>query len=119
MAVRHAGLLALDVSTTKLILTPASGSVNGSGNNTLVTPTVGKKLRLAYISYNPSLAVEAGFRFGAAGTLFLRNKLTAGGSIVAKDFGDLRCLEGAIDEALILNLSVGVATIWNALYTEM
>lgn len=99
-------------------LTPASGSVSSSGNNTVVTPASGKYLRLAYASYNPALAVEAGFRFGAAGTLFLRNSVSAG-AVVAKDFGDMRCLEGAVDEPLILNLSVGVATIWNALYQEV
>ena len=114
----QATLAAIDTSTTKLQLTPASGSVNGVGNNTLLTPSSGKKLRLSYASYNPALAVEAAFRFGAAGTLFLRNSLTVSG-VVSKDFGDMRYLEGAVDEPLILNLSLGVATIWNALYTEI
>ena len=111
-------LAAIDTSTAKLALTPASGSVTGLGNNTLITPASGKKIRLSYVSYNPALAVEAGFRFGAAGTLFLRNSIGAG-SVVSKDFGDMRYVEGAVDEALILNLSVGVATIWNALYVEV
>lgn len=118
-AATQATLAAIDSSTTKLALTVASGSVNGIGNNTLITPASGKKLRVSYASYNPALAVEAAFRFGAAGTLFLRNSLTAGGGVIAKDFGDMRYVEGAVDEALILNLSLGVATIWNALYTEV
>lgn len=106
-------------STTDVrILTANSGSVSGVGNNTLITPASGKYLRLAYASYNPVSAVEAGFRFGATGTLFLRNSVGAG-SVVAKDFGDMRCWDGGVDEPLILNLSVGVATIWNALYTEV
>ena len=117
-AATQATLAAIDTSTSKVALVVASGSVNGSGNNTLITPASGKKLRLSYVSYNPALAVEAAFRFGAAGTLFLRNSLSAGG-VVAKDFGDLRYIEGAVDEALVLNLSLGVATIWNALYTEI
>ena len=111
-------LAAIDANTDLRLLTTGSGSVTGIGNNTLLTPSSGKKLRLAYASYNPALAVEAGFRFGAAGTLFLRNSIGAG-AVVAKDFGDMRYIEGAVDEALILNLSVGVATIWNALFTEV
>lgn len=96
----------------------ASGQVNGGGNNTLLTPTAGKKLRIHYFSYNPLLAVEAAFRFGASGTLFLRNNVTAN-SIVAKEFGTNRGWEGAVDEALILNLSLGVSVNWNVVYSEV
>lgn len=116
-ATEDARLAAIESATAKLSLTPASGSVSGLGNNTLLTPAAGKKLRLAYASYNPALAVEAAFRFGAAGALFLRNSVGAG-AVIAKDFGDMRYVEGAVNEPLILNLSVGVATIWNALYVE-
>lgn len=111
-------LSAIDTNTAKLKLLTASGSVNGLGNNTCVTPTAGKKLRISYLSYNPALAVEAAWRFGATGSLFLRNSVVAN-SVVAKDFGDMRYLEGAVDEALILNLSLAVATIWNCLYVEV
>lgn len=99
-------------------LTPASGQVNGLGNNTLITPASGKKLRLYYANYNPLLAVEAAFRFGAAGTLFLRANVVAN-SVIGKDWGDFRYVEGAVDEALILNLSLAVATNWNAMYVEV
>lgn len=95
-----------------------SGSVSGLGNNAVLTPSTGKKLRVSYLSYNPALAVEAAFRFGAGGTLILRNSVTAN-AVVAKDFGDMRYIEGAVDEPLYLNLSIGVATLWNALYTEV
>lgn len=100
-------------------VTPTSGSASSSGNNTLITPTSGKKLRIFYLAYNPSAANEVAFRFGAAGGLFLRNSLTVGGSVIAKDFGDLRYIEGAVDETLVLNLSSGSTTIWNAIYTEI
>lgn len=100
-------------------LTPVSGAASSSGNNTVLTPTSGHKLRLYYVAYNPSAACECAFRFGAAGPLFLRNNLTQAGSVVAKDFGDVRYLEGAIDESLILNLSGAVSTIWNAFYVEV
>lgn len=112
-------LAAIDTSTAKVKLTAASGSVLGIGNNTLITPAAGKKLRISYLSYNPILAVECAFRFGAAGALFLRNNLTTAGAVIAKDMGDLRYLEGAVDEPLILNLSLAVATIWNAFYVEV
>lgn len=100
-------------------LTPVSGSVSSSGNNTLITPTSGKKLRVYYLAYNPSAAVECAFRFGAAGALFLRNNLTQGGSVVAKDYGDGKYIQGATNEALVLNLSGAVATIWNVNYIEV
>lgn len=106
------------VSVSTMSPTHASGQVNGSGNNTLITPAAGKKIRLFYSSYNPLLAVEAAFRFGAAGDLFLRNNVLAN-SVVAKEFGFSRYKEGAIDEALILNLSLGVNVIWNAFYSEV
>ena len=111
-------LAAIDASTAKLQLSIASGTVSGTGNNTIITPSAGKKLRLSYVSYNPSLAIDAGFRFGAAGTLFMHNSIAANG-VIAKDFGDMRYIEGAIDEVLILNMVVGVSTIWNALYIEV
>ena len=99
-------------------LTYGSGQVNGLGNNTLITPASGKKIRLYYCSYNPLLAVEAAFRFGASGGLFLRNNVTAN-SVIAKDYGDFRYLEGAVDEALILNLSLAVSVNWNVNYLEV
>ena len=114
-----------DVSSTNRLpianigaLTPASGQVTTLGNNTLLTPASGKKLRIYYVSYNPLVAVEAAFRFGAAGALWLRNNITAN-SVIAKDCGDLRYLEGAVDEVLILNLSLGVAVNWNVFYLEV
>lgn len=109
---------AVTIAISGLVPLVASGQVSSSGNNTLLTPAAGKKLRLFYLSYNPLLAVEAAFRFGASGSLFLRNNLVAN-SVVAKEFGMSRYLEGAVDEALILNLSLAVNVIWNAFYSEV
>jgi hypothetical protein len=100
-------------------LTAVSGVVSSSGNNTCITPASGKKLRVTYLSYNPSAGVEAAFRFGAAGGLFLRNALTVGGGVIAKDIGGFYYVDGAVDEALILNLSAAVSTNWNAFYLEV
>ena len=98
---------------------PASGSVNGLGNNLCLTPSTGKALRLFYLSYNPSDALEAGFRFGPSGTLFLRHNLTVAGAVIAKEFGVNRFWQGEADESLFLNLSVAAPTIWNAFYREV
>lgn len=114
----QATLAAIDSSTSKLKLTIVSGSAASSGNTTAVTPAAGKKLRVSYLAYNPALAVECAWRFGAAGPLFLRNSMPAGG-IVAKDFGDMRYLEGEVDEPLVLNLSLAVTVIWNCTYVEV
>jgi hypothetical protein len=95
-----------------------SGLVSSAGDNTIVTPTNGKRLRLHYLSYNPDGAVEVGFQMGGSGVLILRNKLTVGGSIIAKDFGDYRYLQGAINDPLTLTLSAAVSTIWNVFYVE-
>ena len=100
------------------LLTSVSGQVSGSGNNTLITPTSGKALRIFYASYNPLVAVEAAFRFGASGGLWLRNNITAN-SVIAKDFGDLKYVQGAVNEVLILNLSLAVAVNWNVFYQEV
>lgn len=97
----------------------ASGVTASSGNTTVLTPTSGKRLRVFYLSYNPASAVEVAFRFGASGPLFLRNNLTQGGSVIAKDCGPVRCLEGAVDESLILYLSGAVSTVWNVFYLEV
>ena len=99
-------------------LTIASGQASASGNNTLITPAAGTRVRVYYAAYNPIVAADCAFRFGAAGTLWLRNNVTAN-SVIAKDFGDLRFVQGAIDEALFLNMVIGVATNWTVFYLEV
>lgn len=107
------------VSGSPTALTAVSGLVNSTGDNTVITPSSGKKIRLYYFSYNAAEGpVEVALKFGS-GTEFLRNYLAALGSTIAKDFGDLRCLEGATNEALNLNLSTNVDVIWNAFYVEI
>lgn len=117
-AATQASLADVKTNLDRVAVTGASGSVSSSGNNTVITPSAGKRLAVSYLSYNPALAVEAAFRFGASGPLWLRNSLSAG-AVVAKDFGDFRYVLGAVDEPLVLNLSVGVATLWNAFYREL
>lgn len=107
------------VEQLRLPITVVSGSTAASGNTTLITPAAGKKLQIHYLSYNPAGATEAAFRFDAAGPLFLRNNIVTAGSIVAKDFGEFKNIQGAADEPLILNLTAAVSTIWNAFYREI
>lgn len=96
-----------------------SGQVSAAGNNTVVTPAAGRRLRVHYLSYNPTEAtVEAAFRFGTSGELFLRNKVTAN-SVIAKEFGNRRPLEGPAGQALVLNLDTATPVNWNAIYVEL
>ena len=102
---------------TALILTPNSGQVTTAGNSTLVTPASGNRLRIHYLSFNnTSATVECYFAFGS--TQFLRNNVLAN-SVVAKDFGEFTAMQGTVDQALVLNLSVATTVNWNALYVEV
>ena len=106
-----------EAGRSAFILTANSGQVTTSGNSTLVTPASGNRLRIFYLSFNNTTAtVECYFAFGS--TQFLRNNVLAN-SVIAKDFGDFRCIQGAVDQALVLNLSVATTVNWNALYVEV
>jgi hypothetical protein len=107
------------VATNLYELTPASGTITDAGNTIVLTPSAGKRLRIFYLSYNPDGETDIGYRFGAAGPLFLFNHIRFGGSIVGKDFGDQRYLQGAVDEDLVLNQSAIVNTNWNVFYLEV
>ena len=75
-------------------------------------------LRLYYASYNVLGDVTAAFRFGEAGVLWLKNTVL-GNSVIAKDFGDFRYLEGEIGESLYLNLDASVTVNWNVFYLNV
>jgi hypothetical protein len=116
LAVHVANLTPVNIVPTAVVA--VAGTVSASGDNTVITPASGKRLNVGYLAYNPESAVEARFKFPTTGTTFLRNKLTVGGAVIAKDFG-AKFWEGAINEALVLNLSAAVPTIWNAVYVEV
>ena len=105
------------IYTSTVECSSLSGTASASGNTTLVTPASGKHLRIFYVSYNPTTATTAAFRFGEAGTLWFKNAVPAK-SIVAKDW-NARHLAGAVDEPLILNLADAVSTNWNVFYNEV
>ena len=99
-------------------LVPKSGQVSTQGDNVIITPAVGRVLRIYYTSYNPPFAaVEVAFRFGS-GILWLRNAVGPG-SVIAKDFGDLRFLESAVNEPLVITLGGNVLVNWNVFYVEI
>ncbi len=80
-----------------------------SGNTELIAPSATKRLRLYYLAMNAdpsnSAMVTSAIRFGDAGQLRYRLGLTAG-SIFARAIGAGRkYVEGAIGEALNVNLS--------------
>lgn len=110
---------AVSAATVLTTLLYASGTASSSGNTSIVTPTAGKKVQLRYISYNPLAVNDVYFRFGVAGTKILYNSIVAAGSIITKDFGDFRYIEGAINEVLYINLLNAASTIWNIFYTEI
>lgn len=106
----------VDVTST-LSVSWVSGLISTSGG-ALVTPASGKKLRVYYVSYNPELVeTELGLQFGS-GTLFLYNKVQAG-SIIAKDFGDTRYLQGGINESLNIYIGTFSNVYFNVFYTEV
>ena len=102
-----------------IALTIGAGQATGAGNTLLVSPHPDRRLRLHYVSYNPKAAAEVGFRFGEAGLIWLRNDLIAPMSVIAKDLGDFRFLEGGVGEALYVNQNNAVTTNWTVFYTEI
>jgi len=96
-------------------LTPLGGQSVSSGNNILLTPPSGKAIRVHYASYNIKTDCEVGFRFGPAGNIWLQND-TVAKSVIAKDFGDFRWIEGEPDEALYLNVSITAVVNWTIIY---
>jgi hypothetical protein len=75
--------------------------------NSVLAPPAGCKLRIYYVSVNPSVAMTCGLSLDGVNPItgglytseFLFNLYPAG-SIVAKDFGEFRYLEGAVDAPL-------------------
>jgi hypothetical protein len=79
---------------------------SAAGDYTVHIPASGKKIRLKFISLELSADVDLGYKFGSAGTLYYLR--TTKGPYVSNLIG---CnVEGAADEALILNAS-GACTV--------
>lgn len=90
-------------------LSPTALSVSSSGDNTIFTPDSGEVTRAYYISLSAdganSADVTAIVKFGAGGSANYKVSLKAG-AIFARNIGaGKRHMQGATNEALIVNLS--------------
>lgn len=90
-------------------LSPTASSASSSGDNTIFTPDSGEITRVHYISLSAdganSADVTAIVKFGAGGSANYKVSLKAG-AIFARNIGaGKRYMQGAVDEALIVNLS--------------
>jgi hypothetical protein len=92
-----------------------SNTFAGAGNYTVATPAGGKAIRLKFISLSLSAAVDLGYRFAAAGTIFYLR--TSAGPYVSNLIGCNN--QGAADAALILNASAACTVKGYALLTEV
>ena len=98
-------------------------TVSGNGDNTVHTPAAGKKIRLYYASLNAddanSAAVIAILKFGAGGAALYKYSLGAGGIWARNISAGRRHIDGAVDQALILNLSAAQSVHVSIEYEEV
>jgi hypothetical protein len=105
------------ISSVDATATPVqiSNTYSASGNYTVKTPASGKKIRLKFISLELSADIDLGYRFAAAGTIYYLR--TTKGPYVSNLMG---CnVEGAANEALILNASGACTVKGYALISEV
>lgn len=92
-----------------------SNTYGAAGNYTIVTPASGKAIRLKFIGLESSAAVDVGYRFAAAGTIYYLR--STAGPYATNLMG---CnVQGAADEALILYASGAVTVRGYAVVTEV
>ena len=105
------------ISSVDATATPLQINITGLNGNSsaLVTPASGKKIRVKFISLEHSAAVDIGYRFGAAGTIYYL-RITAG-VYVSNLIGCNN--EGSADAALYLNSSGATNVKGYILYSEV
>jgi hypothetical protein len=100
------------------VRTTKAGIATSSGDNTIHTPASGKKCRLYWIGLSASQDNAAEnlviVKFGAAGEAKYRWRMGNPGA-----FSHWEPIEGAADEALILNLANGEDVDWNITVEEV
>lgn len=108
--------VSLPVFPTSQPVTKKTVTASTSGNTTIHAPAAGKKVRLYYFGYSAGSTVTGilvGLRFGAAGTIFDNEYLSAAGQPYARNIGaGRRHFDGAVDEALIVNLGASGQTVY-------
>lgn len=92
--------------------TTIATTISAAGDNTIITPAAGMSIRLYWIGMSVASAVEvvATVKFGAAGSAKYKWDLGA--------FMHWETIEGAANEALIVNLTLPVSTNVNITYEE-
>ena len=105
------------ISSVDATATPVQINIDALNGNSsaLVTPASGKKIRVKFISLEHSAAVDIGYRFGAAGTIYYLR--IAAGVYVSNLIGCNN--EGAADAALYLNSSGATNVKGYILYSEV
>ncbi|HEX6215264.1 MAG TPA: hypothetical protein VFZ38_10620 [Vicinamibacterales bacterium] len=104
--------------TGETTMIPRSYTSSTSGPTIAYTPTSGKSIRLAWyhLAASPSNGspVTAGLRFGAGGTDFVSAPLSQyGGALAHSPKAGRSYYQGAVNEALYLNLSAAQAVTLN------
>ncbi len=105
------------------LVTPGTLTTSTIGTNTVVTPTAGKALRVFwfYVAAKPTngSSVDIGFRWTTGGTDFYTAPLSQyGGVFTHAPKGGKGYVEGAADEALVINLSAAMSVHVNIDYEE-
>lgn len=101
-------------------LTKSSVLANSSGDTTLVTPSAGQAVRLYFFGYSASSsnssAVRASLRFGS-NTAFDNQYLMASQPYARNIGAGRKYIQGATNEALIVNLSAAETVYCNIEYS--
>jgi hypothetical protein len=112
-----------DVKVSSQSLTKKTVTASSSGNNTIHTPAAGSKIRLYFFGYSAGsnvTGVVTSLKFASGGTVFDRQYLVAPGQPYARNIqAGKRYVDGAIDEALILNLDVAETVYCNVELEEI
>jgi len=113
------GNLASILAALERVATPVSIDTSTSGDNTVVTPSSGKKIQVMFITIHNSsdASVTVYLKFAAGGTARFKKALASGAGFAANLLG--ANWQGAANEALIINLSAAKNITGDILYREV
>ena len=120
--IRNDGVARVDEQARLNLLIRSDTIDSASGASEAVIPSAGHKLRIHFLSYNPSIETQIWFQWGASDPginriLWFNAKA---GSIIMKDFKAFNIyLEGAVNQSLYINQIEVATTIWNVFYEEV
>lgn len=111
------------VIVSAIAINKKSVEITTSGDTTILTPAVGKKIRLLGFGYSASGTVDAGncktqWRFGT--NAILDTQYLTGNQAYGKTPGNGKfCYDGAVNESLIVTLSISANIAVNIDYQEI